>query len=101
MKYPRCCNNDTERSDNMTYPADCSVPSELLEQIANEGLACLPELIRTMVNAAMQIERQQHIGVGAYERSAERKAHANGYKPKTVTTRVGPVTFAVPQVREG
>jgi transposase-like protein len=54
-----------------------------------------------MINTAMQIERQQHIGVGAYERSAERKAHANGYKPKTVTTRVGPVTFAVPQVREG
>lgn len=85
----------------MTYPADCSLPSELLEQITNEGLACLPELIRTMINTAMQIERQQHIGVGAYERSAERKAHANGYKPKTVTTRVGPVTFAVPQVREG
>jgi putative transposase len=85
----------------MTYQADCSLPSELLEQIANEGLACLPELIRTMINTAMQIERQQHIGVGAYERSAERKAHANGYKPKTVTTRVGPVTFAVPQVREG
>jgi transposase-like protein len=85
----------------MTYQADCSLPGELLEQIANEGLACLPELIRTMINAAMQIERQQHIGVGAYERSAERKAHANGYKPKTVTTRVGPVTFAVPQVREG
>jgi transposase-like protein len=27
--------------------------------------------------------------------------YANGYKPKTVTTRVGPITFDVPQVRDG
>lgn len=85
----------------MTYQSDCTLPSELLEQIANEGLACLPELIRVMINTAMQIERQQHLGVAPYERSAERKGHANGYKAKSVTTRVGEVTFAVPQVRAG
>lgn len=85
----------------MTYQADCTLPSELLEQITQEGLTCLPELIRVLINTAMQMERQQHIGVGPYERSDERKGHANGYKPKTVTTRVGEVTFAVPQVREG
>jgi len=85
----------------MTYPADCTLPTELLEQIANEGLSCLPELMRVLINTAMQIERQQHLGVGPYERSEERKGHANGYKAKTVTTRVGAVTFEVPQVREG
>jgi len=31
----------------------------------------------------------------------EREWHANGYKPKTVHTRVGSFTFAIPQVREG
>lgn len=85
----------------MTYESNCTLPNELLAQIANEGLGCLPELIRTMINTAMQVERQQYIGVGPYERSEERQAHANGYKPKTVTTRVGPITFDVPQVREG
>lgn len=85
----------------MTYENHCTLPSELLAQIANEGLGCLPELIRTMINTAMQVERQQHIGVGPYERSEERQAHANGYKPKTVTSRVGAITFDVPQVREG
>jgi putative transposase len=85
----------------MTYQADCTLPNELLEQITNEGLECLPALIRVIINTAMQIERQQHIGVGPYERSDERKGHANGYKPKTVTTRVGEVRFAIPQVREG
>lgn len=85
----------------MTYESNCTLPNELLAQIANEGLGCLPELIRTIINTAMQAERQQHIGVGPYERSAERHAHANGYKPKTVTTRVGAIAFDVPQVREG
>ncbi|MCB0097678.1 MAG: IS256 family transposase [Caldilineaceae bacterium] len=85
----------------MTYQTDCTLPSEWLAQIADEGLGCLPELIRELINTAMQIERQQHIGVGPYERSAERKGHANGYKPKRVTTRMGEITFAVPQVREG
>jgi putative transposase len=84
----------------VTYKADCTLPESLLEEIAEQGLEVLPELIRTIINAAMDIERQQYLNVGPYERSIERRGHANGYKPKTVTTRVGPVTFDVPQVRQ-
>ena len=56
--------------------------AELLDQIADQGLDALPELIRTIINTAMQIERQNHLGVGPYERSPERRDHANGYKPR-------------------
>jgi transposase-like protein len=58
-------------------------------------------LIRIVINNAMQIERQKYLGVGPYERSDERQGHGNGFKPKTVTTRVAPITFDIPQVREG
>jgi transposase-like protein len=85
----------------MTYQDDFTLPTELLEQIASEGFDFLPELIRILVNAAMQIERQKYLGAGPYERSAERQGYANGYKPKTVKTRLGEVTFDIPQVREG
>lgn len=85
----------------MTYETDCTLPEELLEQIAQQGLDVLPAIIRTVINTAMQIERQNYLGVGPYERSQARQGHANGYKPKTVTTRVGQVTFDVPQVRDG
>lgn len=85
----------------MTYEANCTLPEELLEQIAQQGLDVLPALIRTVINTAMQIERQTYLGAGPYERSGERQGHANGYKPKTVTTRVGKITFDVPQVRDG
>ena len=84
----------------MTYQTDCTLPDELLEQIANQGLDILPELIRTVINTAMQIERQQFLNASPYERTAERRGHANCYKPKTVTTRAGQVTFDVPQVRD-
>jgi transposase-like protein len=72
-----------------------------MEQIISDGLDSLPEMIRIIVNTAMQVERQRHRGVGPYERSAERKGHANGYKAKQVTTRVGKISFDVPQVRAG
>jgi transposase-like protein len=84
----------------MTYQTDCTLPEELLEQIAEQGLDVLPELIRTVINTAMQIERQSHLRAAPYERIANRQGYANGYKPKTVTTRVGKITFDVPQVRE-
>lgn len=85
----------------MTYRPDCTLPAELLEQIAANGLDALPELIRIIITTAMHAERQNYLGVSPNERSPERRGQANGYKPKTVTTRVGQVTFAVPQVREG
>lgn len=85
----------------MTTQHDCTLSTALVEQIASQGLDALPDLMRTIINAAMEAERQQHLGVGRYERSPERRGYANGFKPKTMTTRVGEVTFAVPQVRDG
>ncbi len=85
----------------MAYQNDFTLPEEIVEQIAANGMDYLPELIRTMINTAMQIERQRYLKAGLYERSEDRQGHANGYKDKTVRTRVGEITFAVPQVREG
>lgn len=85
----------------MTYQTNYNLPRELVELVTSEGFDALPELIRLIVNAAMQAERQQVLGVDPYQRSADRRAHANGFKPKTLKTRVGEITFAVPQVREG
>ena len=85
----------------MTYQTDCTLPEEILEQIATDGLEALPELIRVLINEAMRLEREQHLGARHDERSPERQGYANGYKPKTVKTRVGEIQFQVPQVRQG
>ena len=85
----------------MTYQNDCTLPNEILEQISEQGMDYLPELIGVLVNAAMKAERQQYLGVAPYERSEKRRDQANGFKPKTVRTRLGEIEFAVPQVRGG
>jgi transposase-like protein len=85
----------------MIYKSDCTLSKEYLEQLAKQGLEGLPDLVRVLVNQAMQIERENYLHAKPYERSEDRQGHANGYKPKTVKTRVGEVTFDIPQVREG
>lgn len=65
------------------------------------GLEGAGEALRILVNEASRIERAQHLQATPYERSAQRVDYANGYKSKTVLTRLGEVTFEVPQVRSG
>ena len=84
----------------MTYQKDYTISEELMEEVCEQGLDALPELMRIVLNAAMYIERQKHIGAGPYERTPERQGQANGFKPKTVATRIGKVTMAIPQVRD-
>src|SRR5215831_10725067 len=85
----------------MTYQNDSTLPEDLLEAIADNGLDCLPELLRILLNTAMLLERQKHMGAQPYERTSGRVAHANGFTDKTLTTRMGALALAVPQVREG
>ena len=85
----------------MTYREDFTLPGELLEQVKEQGIEILPELIRIVINAAMQAERSEHLNAAPYQHSGDRRGYANGFKPKTMRTRVGDITFAIPQVREG
>lgn len=85
----------------MTYRDDFTLPAELLEQVSSQGLEILPELIRVILNVAMAAERTEHLNAVPYQHTPDRRGYANGFKPKTVRTRVGEITFAVPQVREG
>jgi transposase-like protein len=57
------------------------------------------EAIRLLLNEAMRLERSQALEAEPYQRTDSRRGYANGYKPKTVDTRVGPIAFAVPQAR--
>ena len=81
----------------MTHQNDYTFSEDLVEK----GLEAVPEMMRVLINQAMQVERSKYLQADEYERTEERKGHANGYKPKTVRTRMGEITFAVPQVREG
>ena len=56
-----------------------SRPEEYLELIQENGLEGLSEIIREMINQAMQFERENFLYTRAYERSEDRTEYANGF----------------------
>ena len=76
------------------------LPESFLEEVAASGLEALPELLSVLLNTAMRAERERYLGVGPYERSTERRSQANGFKPKTLQTRLGPLSLEIPQTRD-
>ena len=85
----------------MTHQEDYNLSSDVIEELSQNGINAIPDLLRVLLNNAMQAERSKYLQAGEYERTEDRKGHANGFKPKTVKTRLGEITFAIPQVREG
>lgn len=72
---------------------------------AQAALTDDPDFLRAIVERAVQeileAEMTAHLGAERYERSAERTGQRNGYKPRTLRTRVGTPTVLVPQDRAG
>jgi putative transposase len=85
----------------MTHQENYNLSSSTVEEMTRNGLEAIPELVRVILNSVMQAERSKYLQANAYERTEEPKGHANGYKPKTVRTKLGEITFAIPQVQEG
>jgi len=74
---------------------------DALAALLDQGLDGAGEALRILVDEASKIERSHFLNAHPYERSADRLGSANGFKPKTMKTRMGELTFAIPQVREG
>jgi len=83
----------------MTHRTDPDLLNNILQLISEQGTDGLAEGIRLLVNQAMHVERSQALQAKPYERSLTRTGYANGFKDKTLTTRLGPITFDIPQVR--
>jgi transposase-like protein len=70
-----------------------------MELLTREGFAGCPLALQILLNEAMKAERSAALGAGPHERTPERRGYANGYKDKTVATRLGSLALQVPQVR--
>jgi putative transposase len=58
----------------------------------------LKEIVERVLQELLEAEMTEHIGAASYERTEKRKGQRNGYKPRTLRTRVGTLNLAVPQV---
>ena len=84
----------------MTEQNQISLPDEVLNTILTGGLDGLPQAVSLLINHAMLIERHRHLGAAPYERAPARNGHANGFKRRSLDTRLGSLELHVPQVRD-
>jgi len=85
----------------MTRKNNGNVMEEVLELICENGLECLDQAISILINEAMKIERSKVIQADPYERTENRKGYGNGFKDKTLKSRIGKLKLKIPQVRDG
>lgn len=74
-----------------------TIVTALMEQLIAEGPDGMAQVFTALFNLAMRLERERFLGAGLYERNAERRGYANGYKSKTLDTTAGTVTVDVPK----
>jgi transposase-like protein len=85
-----------------THRTDPELLNTVLQLLTDHGATGgLAEGIRLLVNEAMRQQRSQALQAQPYQRTQTRQGHSNGFKPKTLGTRLGPIQFRVPQVRGG
>lgn len=83
----------------MTHRDQSNTFDEVVQFLAEQGFGGMAQAMQTLFNEMMKLERTAVLGVAPYERSAARRGQANGFKPKTVTTRLGKLELQVPQTR--
>jgi len=77
-----------------------SVGKELLPELLStqDGLA---KLVEGVLNQILEAQVSESLRADRHERSEERVGYRNGYRPRQLYTRVGPITLQVPQTRDG
>ena len=79
-----------------------SALSELLEVFrAGEGVDLIRGAVQVALQEMIELEAEQVIGAGRYERTESRTAERNGSRPRMLTTKAGDLQLAIPKLRKG
>jgi putative transposase len=76
------------------------IPKDLLKDYLIDQEDGLKNLLTWFLNLVMQYEAMEQIDAEPYRRVGSRKAHRNGYKERSLKTRVGELRLKKPQFRE-
>ena len=85
----------------MTHQIQSTDLNDAVQLLADNGFEGMADAIQILFNEAMKIERTQYIGAEPYQRTEQRRSYANGFKSKTVNSRLGKLELKVPQTRDG
>jgi transposase-like protein len=62
---------------------------------------CLGGLAETVLQILMEADVEGLIGAGRYERTGERSTYRNGYRERSLDTRLGSLNLKIPKLRTG
>lgn len=74
-------------------------PEDLVGLLTED--ASMGELLTNVLNQVLDAQCTEQLQAKRFERSEERQGYRNGYRPRTLYSRVGPLHLRVPQTREG
>jgi transposase-like protein len=83
-------------NDNNNYNTTID---DMVQLLILEKEKAFPKILAAIYDQAMIAEREAHLCAGSYERSESRDGYANGFKPRSLQTRVGRLSLHIPQVR--
>jgi transposase-like protein len=83
----------------MTHHVQTTALDQIMELLAEHGFDGMAQAVTLLLNEVMKLERTHALGAAPYQRAEQRTGYANGFKPKTLHTRLGALTVAVPQTR--
>jgi putative transposase len=72
---------------------------ELVQEILLDDQDFIREIVERVLQELLEAEMTEHVGAAPYERTEKRTGQRNGYKPRTLRTRVG--TLNLPNINSG
>ena len=84
----------------MTHLNQSNELNQAVQLLAEHGFEGMANAMQILFNEAMKIERSEYLNAQPYQRTEDRRSYANGFKDKTVNSRLGKLELHVPQTRD-
>ena len=98
--FSNLVNNDINKGEPEMAEYDVKLNGKQLLGLLNEGNA-LSEMVSDIINQVLEAQMSEHLGANRYEHNEDRTGYRNGYRSRTLYTRVGPLNLRIPQTRDG
>ncbi len=76
---------------------NCDEYLDEMQELTGEDM--FKTMLETMAHRVMHEELERHLGAERHERTPKRRGYRNGYKKRSLNTRVGQLELQVPQAR--
>lgn len=85
----------------MTHPKKDTRDSSIMQEVILSSDDSIRQMFQRMIQGVLEAEMRTFLQAESYERTDKRTGYRNGYKTRTLFTRVGTLELMVPKDREG